>query len=137
MNRPVGRGLSLLLFLALVLPMPAAAITVTTKTLQNAAAANGNGTVVNVTGMTTVVIEVEGTFSATVSFQANVNTNGSQWTALECFSLSNRTTAATSATSTGAWRCNLIGVNRIRTPVSGYASGSVTVTAGIASAGVM
>lgn len=127
--RLIGALLAVLLLAAV-----AEAITVKTLALQTAATANGNGTDIDIKGFTTTVIQVAGTFTATVNFEASVD--GLNWFSKECFSEANRMTSATSATAASGWRCNLIGLNRLRARISGYGSGTVTVTAGLASAGV-
>ena len=131
------RALKLLILILCLLglfPGAAPAITVKAETLQNAAGANGNGTASSIQGFTTAVVQVSGTFSATVNFEASVD--GTNYTAIQCFSIGDRSTSLTTTTAAGAWRCNVVGINKFRARVSGYGSGSVTVSAMFISAGV-
>jgi hypothetical protein len=92
--------------------------------MQNAATANGNGTVMTVTGYATALLSVQGTFGATVNFEAS--SDGTTFVPI----LGNQVGAssiATSTTSTGDWQFNIAGYQQIRARVSGYASGNVTV----------
>ena len=124
-----------MLFAFLVMPYMAFAISVKTETLQDCSAAcDGDGTIVNTSSFTTAVIQVCCTFSATVTFKASVD--GTNYEAIECFSTADKTVRATSATAQGQWRCNMIGFNKLKAQISGYGSGTILVTAGLASAGV-
>lgn len=119
---------------ALLFAGQADALTVKSEKLQTAATANGNGTASVIQGYTAAVVQVAGTFSATVNFEASVD--GTNYTAIQCFSIADRVESATSVTTAGAWRCNVVGTNSFRARVSAYASGSVTVSATFISAGV-
>jgi len=99
-------------------------------THQSAATANGNGTVATVTGYGSVRFRVSGAFSATVNFEASMD--GTNWDPLAAI---NATTGqlVTSTTSPGVFVADIVGVQAIRARVSGYSSGSVTVTSRVLS----
>lgn len=110
------------------------AVSPKTRTLQNAAATNQDGVEESTTGYTTAVIQLSGTFDATVNFEWSVD--GVNFEPLECVSVADRNNRNTTAIAESGWRCNLIGMNKLRARISSYVSGSITVTAGFASAGV-
>jgi hypothetical protein len=132
MRGPVIR--TALLAVLCLLPALAWGIGTTTVTLQSAAAGNVNGTPATVSAYTAATIQVVLTGAATISFQGSVD--ATNYTALECFSIADRTASVTSTTGNGAWRCNVIGLNRIRAPITNCAGCTVTVLAGLVSAGV-
>lgn len=94
--------------------------------LQSGATANGNGTAMNVGGAATVGVEVTGTFGATVNFEGTVD--GSNWYSLTGV---NKATlnATTSPSAPGLYSVDVAGCDQFRARVSGYTSGSVSVTA--------
>jgi hypothetical protein len=69
------------------------------------------------------VIQLSGTFSATVQFEAGTTRDGT-FTAISGTPIGS-TTAVTSATAPGAWRFNVSSVYYIRARVSSYGSGTV------------
>jgi trimeric autotransporter adhesin len=75
---------------------------------------------------------LEGTFSATVQFEASGD-GGGTWVALNVVP-SNSSTAVTSATSAGVWQANVAGYTNIRMRVSTYASGTVIAVIQLSSA---
>ena len=95
-------------------------------TLQDAATAAGNGSIFVVEDLATVVLQVSGTFSATVSFEGTVD--GTNWVAVRAQNLATGV-AATSTTSAGLFRLTVAGLAKIRAPISSYTSGSITVKA--------
>jgi hypothetical protein len=95
-------------------------------TLQSAATATGNGTSLNVQNRRSAGLQVTGTFTATVTFEATID--GSNWVALNA-TPSNSATPASTATAAGIWVANVAGFVSIRARVSAYTSGSITVTA--------
>src|SRR5579875_1009678 len=139
MRRTVRRALGLIL--AVALPLAGSAQPTQPQVrgvLQSAATANGNGNTLNVQiadyGFQVVTYVVSGTFSATVNFEATVNTTTR--VPLMCYPV-NGGAGVTITTSTGAWRCNLGGTFfQVRARISGYSSGSVTVTAVASYAGL-
>ena len=128
------RIISLLVLGLLVVAAPVWAVSVKTEHLQIAATGNGNGEAVNVSSYTTAVFQVCCTFTATVNFEASID--GTNFDAVECFSIADKTSRTVAPTVRGQWRCNMIGMNKIRARISGYVSGTITVDAGLASAGV-
>ena len=98
--------------------------------LQNAATANGNGNTLSVLGMGTATFTVTGTnvstFVATVNFQGSED--GINFYALTV-TPSNSSTGVTSTTTTGIFTVGVAGLQLIRATVSGYSSGTITVTA--------
>jgi len=94
-----------------------------TYTMQDAAGATADGTEVDVAGSEAICIQLSGTFSATVTFEATVdNTN---WIAVQATDL-NAGTAATTATAAGLYRIDTKGLSQVRARISAYTSGSVT-----------
>ena len=94
--------------------------------VQDAAAATGDGLEVSVTNYGGVAVEISGTFSGTVTFEASGN--GDAWFAV---SGTNRTsgTAANTATAPGLYVVKIPGCHRFRARVSAYTSGNITVDA--------
>lgn len=124
------------LVLLLWVGQPAHAINTSTIVTLNAVTANTIGTKVDVKGWTTATLHVVGTFSGVVKFVASGdNINGDP---IACVSLGSPLVGyVTQTTSHGLFRCNIIGINGwLRAEVSDYASGTITVTIGLASAGV-
>lgn len=96
-------------------------------TLQSAATATGNGTVAaDVGGYGTLLVELSGTFVATVTFEGSQD--GTNYYAILG---SNMTTGAkaTTATGTGVYQINFAGLSYFRARISAYTSGSVTAEA--------
>lgn len=126
--------LLILVLFALVGPLDAFAVSTKTEELHNCSSScDGEGETINTSSFTTAVIQVCCTFSGTVTFKSSVD--GINFDSLECTSTADETTTALTATSRGQWRCNVIGFNKLRAEVSGYVSGTITVTAGLASEG--
>jgi len=97
-----------------------------TATLQSAATANGDGTTFDVSGYSSITLVITGTFSATVNFEATAD--DTNWTALQVVQVGTSTISTTS-TSTGTFSAAIGSLKSVRARISGYASGSVTVTA--------
>jgi hypothetical protein len=69
--------------------------------------------------------QISGTVTtAVIYFEATVD--GTNWVALECSSLGASITVATSATATGVWRFNALGLRKVRARLD-WTAGSVTV----------
>ncbi|MFQ5858981.1 MAG: hypothetical protein ACE5LU_25555, partial [Anaerolineae bacterium] len=100
-------------------------ISPTDTTLQNAATANGNGTALSVNGKATAALQVTGTFSATVNFEGTED--DTNWVAIQGTNLTDGG-RVTTTTATGLFVFNVAGLSQLRARISGYASGSVTVT---------
>lgn len=92
-------------------------------TMQNAATATGNGTTLSVVGYGTAVVQVTGTFSATITFEGTAD--GTNWHAISATQIG-AATIATTATTTGIYRLSVAGLSSIRARISSYSSGSVT-----------
>lgn len=94
---------------------------------QSAAGANGNGMVAELDGRyASLCLQVAGTFTATVTFEASQD--GTNYIAVQG-TIKNSGSAATTATAAGLFEFRVVGVRKFRVPVSGYASGAITVTA--------
>ena len=87
----------------------------------------------SVRGLGGVALQLLGTWSGTVSFEATVD--GATWVAFNMVP-SNSATAASSATATGAWSANCAGYEAVRARFSTATSGSVQAyLQGVAAAG--
>ena len=87
--------------------------------------ANGELLLLDVRGLGGVALQLSGTFSATVAFEATVD--GQTWVALNMIP-SNSSSAASSTTSAGAWSANCGGLKLVRARVTAYTSGSADAT---------
>lgn len=102
-----------------------------TKTLQDAAAATGDGQSLTLVGdayggLETVAIQLSGTFTATVTFEATVD--GTNWIALRVTPIATGT-VATTATAAGIFQADVKGLKAVRARVSAYTNGNVTAYA--------
>lgn len=100
-------------------------------TLQNAAVALGNGEdftckVANKGGIETVVAQVQGITTATITWEATVN--GTNWVAIQGTNLTSGA-AASDATVDGLYRIDARGLLKVRARISAYTAGTITVTA--------
>jgi hypothetical protein len=95
-------------------------------TLQAAAAANGNGTAMDVQGYASVLFNVTGTFSATVTFQGTAD--GTNYFGINAQNITDATQGS-ATTAAGLFAVGVNGMRKIRAVVSSYASGAVTVSA--------
>jgi hypothetical protein len=98
-------------------------------TLQSAAAATGNGTPSDVTGAQGLVVDVSGTFVATVTFEGTID--DTTWFAINMLPLGATQTAVTTATAVGQWTPQhaTLALSQFRARVSAFTSGTVTVKA--------
>ena len=92
--------------------------------MQSAATATGNGTSLPLRDKATGLVQVTGTFSATITWEATLN--GDDWVAIQATPLATGT-AATTATATGLYRITAAGLRAVRARISAYVSGKVTV----------
>lgn len=101
-------------------------------TMQAAAAATGDGTALPLGDYAMGALQLSGTFSATVTFEATVD--GSNWIAVALANANSTTRArATTATAAGIFLLEeAAGLTLLRARVSAYTSGNVTVV-GVAS----
>ena len=92
-------------------------------TMQSAVTANGNGTNLDVNDYATAVLEIRGTFSATINFEGSIDdTNWYPIVATKNDSINGSVT-----TTTGLYEVKVATIKSVRARVSGYASGSITV----------
>lgn len=94
------------------------------KNMQTGATATGNGTPLCCTGHTTASMQVSGTFTGTVTFEATIN--GSTWVAILVTNLTTGATATNTAAA-GIFRASCAGLAEIRARISAYTNGSITV----------
>lgn len=98
------------------------------KLLQNAVAATADGEPVSVDGYGTVALDLTLTGTAAVTFEGSVA--GGAWRTVACVDYSSTAgTRITSAGSSGNYQCNVAGLMSLRSRVSSYTSGTVTVLA--------
>lgn len=101
-------------------------------TLQNAAGANGNGTVLALLGSSSIIFTVnQSGFTGTVNFECTED--GTNWDPLQCQQEGTNliTTSVTGSTTTSIhlYEASVAGLQQVRARVSGFAAGTVTVTA--------
>ncbi len=94
--------------------------------LQSAAVATGIGTVLDVTGMSVVAVQVTIAGSATITFEAALGSG--TMTAIPATNLATGATATT-ATATGIYLVNCAALTRFQARISTWASGAVTAIA--------
>lgn len=93
--------------LGLLLALPATAQAQTSEPITS----NGDAvTRPNRNRNTTVIVELSGTWTGTVTFQVL----GSTWSAISCVVVSDGTTRASTATANGKWRCDVAGASAFR-----------------------
>ena len=101
-------------------------------TMQSAAAATGNGTAVTVHDVTTLGMQVAGTFVGTVTFEITVN--DSDWDSLQVETVASGA-VVTAATAPGIFRATVAGLSQVRARVSAWTSGTITVAGFVTGAG--
>lgn len=100
----------------------------TSVTLQNAAAATGNGSELPVDQYGGVGLQLTISATATVTFETTAD--GTNWVSAACVSVADTSGTLTStATSSGAYQCNVSGMSLFRARISSFGSGTVTVFA--------
>lgn len=87
---------------------------------------------IDVRGAGAVGLQLAGTFVGTVNFEGAIEDG--TWVALNMVP-SNSATAATSATSAGAWSANVGGYTAVRARMDVYTSGTARVTLQTAASG--
>jgi hypothetical protein len=95
-------------------------------TMHSAASATATGTWMNVGGMNAVVVQITGTFVASVTWQGTVDE--SNWVTLQAQDLSTGKFATTAAAA-GLYLLNVAGLKRIRANMTWTSGTSITVTA--------
>jgi len=87
----------------------------------------GSGCVLlSVDGLGAVSVQLAGTFTGTVQFEASVD--GATFTALNVLPISGTQTAVTSSTAAGIWGAQVGGLSIVRVRVSAYTNGTVRAT---------
>ena len=94
--------------------------------------ANGEVLIFDVRGLGAGGLQLSGTFTLTVQFEATVD--GETFVGLNMLP-SNSATAVSSTTAAGAWRANVAGYRLVRARVSAFTSGSANATFLAASTG--
>lgn len=96
---------------------------------QNAAVATGNGTAMETLlggALTALLVYISIATTATVTFEGTHD--GTTWFSIAGTDVASTTGAmATSATASGAYRFNLLGLKKVRMRISAWTSGAVTV----------
>ena len=95
------------------------------KSTTTVTAAQDAATISGLPSVGSVGIQVTGTFSATITFEATVD--GTNYVALNCLPSNSATTAST-ATTTGAFTVSSGGYAAVRARCSAYTSGSPVLT---------
>lgn len=93
--------------------------------MQNAAVAQGNGTAADVKGLSHLSMQVVGTFSGTITFEATVD--AANWASVQVHNIATGA-VSTTATAAGIYTCGVAGLYQVRARVSTWVSGSITVT---------
>lgn len=105
------------------------------EVLQDAAGATGAGSSIQTLdpdgdgAHESLVLQLTGTFTATVTFQATVD--GTNWADIGATKLTDGS-VTTTATAAGLFRINTLGLSKVRANVTAYTDGNVTVTAQLA-----
>ena len=102
------------------------AIASTVTVMQNAAAVTGNGTSLPATGYGTAVLQISGTFVASIAFEASVDA-GATWFAISATQVGQGDIFNT-ATVPGLYRMTVAGLDLIRARVTWVSGTSITVT---------
>ena len=97
------------------------------RVLQNAAASAVNGNAITVNQSNTVRLDVVISNTATVAFEIS-GPLAAAWYSKSCIS-GDGTTAVTETTTSGVFYCSVAGGQAMRTPISSFTSGTVTVVA--------
>ena len=93
--------------------------------MQDAVGETANGTAIDVKGLSHLSMQVTGTFSGTVTFEATVD--ASNWASVQVYNIATGA-VSTTATAAGIYTCGVSGLYQIRARVSGWVSGTITVT---------
>ena len=99
-------------------------------TFHSAAGATATGTVLNCAGMSSLVVQISGSFSATVTWQASVD--GTNYIAIQAENMASGA-VATTATAAGLYRLSVAGLRLFRANMT-WASGTSITATGLASA---
>ena len=99
-------------------------------TFHSAASATATGTVLNCAGMSSLVVQITGTFVATVTWQGTID--GTNWVSLQAENIASGA-VATTATAAGLYRLSVAGLRLFRANMA-WTSGTSITAIGIASA---
>jgi hypothetical protein len=80
----------------------------------------------------TVVVQVTGTFTGTITFEASVDGTNYVAIAMKASAQTTATTLVTTATAAGVFSLNIQGLPNFRARMSAYTDGSAVVTASLA-----
>ena len=94
--------------------------------MQNAAVATGNGTSLTVTGYGTTVVQITGTFVASIAFETSVDA-GASWFALSATQVGQGDIFNT-ATVPGLYRMTVTGMDLVRARVTWTSGTSITIS---------
>ena len=94
-------------------------------TFQSAVVTNTNGTAMTVKGYPTIGLQVTGITTATVTWQGTID--GSTWVSVLATNFTSGSAAATT-TADGVFYANVKGLDQVRAVVSGWVSGTITVS---------
>ncbi len=94
--------------------------------MQSAAVATGNGVSFDAGGhgYNTLAMQVTGITTATITFEATID--GTNWVSILATNVTSGGAAAT-ATADGIYRADISSLHQVRTRVSAYTSGTITV----------
>lgn len=95
--------------------------------LQNTANGNGNGTVASVGGLSSISINISGTYTGVINFEGTVD--DTNWVSLTCVNPATGATATSATSSDTVWTCPVSGMDQVRARISGYGSGTISATA--------
>ena len=100
--------------------------------MHSEATASGSGTAINVNGMSVAILEISGTFTASIAFEALVKES---WVAISATNVATGTSAATASTA-GAYRLNVAGFTQLRAVVTWTSGTSITILGHTSNIGV-
>lgn len=95
-----------------------------TQTIRQSLASAGNQVLLDVNGLSSLIIELTGTFVGTTVFEYTIN--GTDWYALTVNVIGSSATA-TGATAVGKWIANVAGFLMVRIRCTAYTSGTISV----------
>jgi hypothetical protein len=119
----------LFLFFAILLfaVRPASAADTLTSAVCAAGTTSSAGcSVITVSGFGTVGIQITGTFSGTLAFEAT--NDDTTWVVVSAYKSTDPTTAVTTTTTTGLYSIPVSGIKRVRVRFSAHSSGSAVVS---------
>jgi hypothetical protein len=120
------RIFAILALMALTAPAALAQSPKTEAILTSATCPGTGCATLSVAGLGGVGIQVNGTFTGTVQFEASID--GRVYTALDVLPITGTQTAVSSTTAAGLWAGQVSGLSIVRARVSAYTSGYINVT---------